>query len=157
MKKLKFWITFLSVTASVYSLVCALAIPVLCLTAGKNIAWMVVSIVLLGVGVVLLPLLWTWFGLLLSIVSSVDAIEKQKIYELDELADALKISRKRAGRRISRILHYRILRGYYFDGARVHPTYRLGKYVHICPLCGTSFTTDSEGDAVCRRCNKIMD
>lgn len=156
MKKLKFRITLLVVLASVYSLIFALSIPVLCLSAGRDIPWMVVSIVLLGIGVVLLPLLWTFFGLFVPLVSIVNAIENDKIYEVDELADSLGISRKRAARRISRVLHYRLLRGYYFDGLRVHPTYRLGKYVHACPLCGKTFASDSQ-DAVCARCSKILD
>ncbi len=156
MKKLKFRINLLVVLASVYSLIFAAAIPVLCLTAGRDIPWMVVSIVLLGVGVALLPLLWTFFGLFVPLTSTVNAIENEKIYEVEELADSLGISRKRAARRISRVLHYRLLRGYYFDGLRVHPTYRLGKYVHACPLCGATFATDSQ-DAVCARCNKLLD
>ncbi len=129
MKKLHSRISLFATLASVLSALFAAAIPLLCVTAGKNVALMVISIVVLGVGVLALPFLWVEFGLLLSLRGITALIENEKIYLLTELAERLHISPRRARRRVRRLLRYGILSGFFFDGTLVHPAYRLGERI----------------------------
>lgn len=126
MKKLTSQISSLAVFLVIYSILFVIAIPVLCISAGHSIAWMVVSIVILASGLPLLSVFWCRFGLLLPLRNILNLIESENIYGVDELAARLRISKRAASRRIRRLLRYHILRDYFFDGARVHPTYRIG-------------------------------
>ena len=126
MKKLTSQISSLTVFLAVYSALFIAAIPVLCVSAGRSIAWMVISIVILGAGLPLLSVFWCRLGLLLPLRRITNLIECENVYSVEELASRLRISRRAAARRIRRILRYRILRDYFFDGALVHPTYRIG-------------------------------
>ena len=105
------------------------AIPVLCISASgesKNIPLMVVSIVLLGIGIVAIPLGWIHFGRLVTLRGVLAAIEQDRIYEVEALTVTLALPRRKVVRRIRRILKMKLLRGYFFDGRFIHPTYRLG-------------------------------
>ena len=126
MKKLNALISTVTTFVSIYTTVFAAAIPVLCISAGRIVALMVISIVILGVGLFVLPYFWCQFGLLLSLRSITRFIECENVYSVEELARRLRISRRRAARRIRRILRRHILQDYFFDGALVHPTYRIG-------------------------------
>ena len=127
MKVLKSLLASIWLVAIIYSVLFVIAIPVLCLTAGKNIALMVVSIVIIALGLPFIPLIWVQFSKLFSLRSITAAIEEEKIYSVDELAKRLHVSRRCVCRRIRRLLRRRILREYFFDGNLIHPTYRLGE------------------------------
>lgn len=127
MKLLKSMLASVWLTAIVYSALFIVAIPVLCLTAGKNIALMIVSIVVIAVGLPFIPLVWVQFSKLLSLRHITAAIESENVYAVDELAARLHLSRRCVCRRIRRILRRRLLREYFFDGNLIHPTYRLGE------------------------------
>ncbi|MBQ8352035.1 MAG: hypothetical protein IJY20_08365 [Clostridia bacterium] len=127
MKVLKSMLASVWLFAVVYSVLFIIAIPVLCLTAGKNIALMVVSIVIIALGLPSIPLAWIQFSKLISLRRITAAIEEEKIYAVDELASHLHLSRRCVCRRIRRILRRRILREYFFDGNVIHPAYRLGE------------------------------
>lgn len=105
------------------------AIPLLCFSVAGDtvlVPLMVVSIVILAVGAPLIPLGWVRFGRLVTLRGVTTAIERDHIYEVDAIAACLSIPRRKVVRRIRRILKKKILRGYFFDGRLVHPTYRLG-------------------------------
>lgn len=127
MKVLKSLLATVTMVAFTYSLLFLIAIPVLCLSAGHNLALTVVSIVILALGLPLIPLFWVQFSKLISLRRITAAIEEEKIYAVDELAERLHLSRRCVCRRIRRILRRRILREYFFDGNLIHPTYRLGE------------------------------
>lgn len=117
----------ITMAAILYSVLFIIAIPVLCLTAGKNIAVMVICIIIIATGLPIIPLLWLHFSKLISLRGVTRAIEEEKIYAVDELAAHLHLSRRCVCRRIRRILRRRILREYFFDGILIHPAYRLGE------------------------------
>ncbi|MBO5050737.1 MAG: hypothetical protein J6D31_00920 [Clostridia bacterium] len=127
MKVLKSMLASTWMAAIIYSILFIIAIPVLCISAGKNILLMVLSIVIIAIGLPFIPLVWIQFSKLISLRGITAAIEEEKIYSVDELTKRLHISRRRACRRIRRILRRRILREYFFDGNLIHPTYRLGE------------------------------
>ncbi len=126
MKKLTSQISSLTIFLSIYSALFIAAIPVLCVSAGNSIAWMVISIVILGTGLPLLSVFWCRFGLLVSLRRITTLIEQESVYSVEELSSRLRISKRAVARRIRRVLRYHILRDYFFDGALVHPTYRIG-------------------------------
>ncbi len=126
-KTLKSMLSSVTIAAGLYSLLFIAAIPLLCVSAGRNLVLMIISIVILGVGLPGLPLLWLQFGKLVPLTRITAAIENDKIYEVDAIAARLRISRKKVSRRIRRILRRGILRGYYFDGNLVHPIYSCDK------------------------------
>ena len=127
MKVLKSMLASIWMAAIIYSILFIAAIPVLCISAGKNILLMVISIVIIAIGLPFIPLVWIQFSKLISLRGITAAIEEEKIYSVDELTKRLHISRRRACRRIRRSLRRRILREYFFDGNIIHPTYRLGE------------------------------
>ena len=105
------------------------AIPVLCISVSGesiHIPLMVVSIVILGAGLVLIPLGWVQFGRLMTLRNIIPTVERDRIYEVDAIAARLSIPRRKAVRRIRRLMKMKILRDYFFDGNLIHPTYRLG-------------------------------
>lgn len=126
MKKLSPLISMIATFVSIYTALFVAAIPVLCISAGKSVALMVISIVILGVGLFVLPWFWCQFALLVSLRGITSLIETENIYSVEELSSRLRISRRAAARRIRRLLRRRILHNYFFDGVLVHPTYRLG-------------------------------
>ena len=127
MKVLKSLLASVWLTAIIHSVLFIIAIPVLCISAGKNVPLMIVSIVIIALGLPCIPLAWIHFSKLLSLRRVTAAIEVDKIYAVDELAERLHLSRRCVCRRIRRILRRRILREYFFDGNFIHPTYRLGE------------------------------
>ena len=127
MKILKSMLASVWLAAIIYSALFVIAIPVLCLTAGKNMPIMVLSIVIIAVGLPFIPLVWVQFSKLFSLRHITAMIENDKIYSVDELTKRLHLSRRCVCRRIRRILRRRILREYFFDGNLIHPTYRLGE------------------------------
>ena len=127
MKVLKSLLASVWLTAIIHSVLFIIAIPVLCISAGTNIALMVISIVIIALGLPCIPLAWIHFSKLISLRRVTAAIEVDKIYAVDELAERLHLSRRCVCRRIRRILRRRILREYFFDGNFIHPTYRLGE------------------------------
>ena len=127
MKILKSMLASVWLSALIYSILFIIAIPVLCLSAGKNIPMMVISIVIIALGLPFIPLVWIQFSKLLSLRGITAAIEEEKIYAVDELTKRLHMSRRCACRRIRRILRRRILKEYFFDGNLIHPAYRLGE------------------------------
>ncbi len=127
MKVLRSMLASVWLAAITYSILFIIAIPVLCLTAGKHIALMIVSIVIIALGLPFIPLIWIQFSKLISLRRVTAAIEEDNVYAVDELAARLHLSRRCVCRRIRRILRRRILREYFFDGNLIHPTYRLGE------------------------------
>lgn len=143
--------------ATLFSLLLIAAIPALCLSAGNNLALMIVSIVVLVGSAAAVPLLWIRFAKLISLRGVTAAIERDKVYEADAIALCLSLSRRKVNRRIKRILHWHILRGYFFDGKLIHPTYRLGASHEItCPSCGQSFRDTEAPDDICPFCRKSL-
>ena len=127
MKVLKSMLASTWMAAIIYSILFIIAIPVLCISAGKNILLMVLSIVIIAIGLPFIPLIWIHFSKLISLRRVTAAIEEDNVYAVDELAARLHLSRRCVCRRIRRILRRRILREYFFDGNLIHPTYRLGE------------------------------
>ena len=129
MNGLKSRLATLTSSLIIYCAVFIAAIPVLCISVSGeslNIPLMVISIVVLGAGLALIPLGWIQFGRLASVRRLTAAIELDRIYEVNVLAERLGIPRRKVVRRIKRILGMKILRNYFFDGNLIHPTYRLG-------------------------------
>ena len=129
MSGLKSRLTTLLLSLIVYGALFIAAIPVLCVSVSGdtlNIPLMVISIVVLGAGLALIPLGWVQFGRLASVRRLTAAVEGERIYEVNVLVDRLGMPRRRVVRRIKRMLKMKILRNYFFDGNIIHPTYRLG-------------------------------
>ena len=134
MSVLKSRLASLTAFLGIFSLLFIAAIPVLCISVtgeSIHIPLMVISIVLLGVGVLLLPFGWIYFGRLLTLRGVAAAIERERMYEVDAICTALSLPRRKVVRRIRRILKIKVLRGYFFDGRFVHPTYRLGADITV--------------------------
>ena len=129
MNGLKARLATLTTSLIVYCILFVAAIPVLCISVmgeAINIPLMVISIVVLGAGLALIPLGWIQFARLSSVRRLTAAVEGEHIYEVSALTERLGMSRRRVIRRIKRMLRMKILRNYFFDGSIIHPTYRLG-------------------------------